>query len=108
MRVAMHTTFVASKKEPLAEMIDRIRQAFLDAGLGEPAVRFTLIDSPLKKGAPIDRVLKRHPEMERFLTFTALIPGTTESRTLSNSATGEPAEYSTIRAIAAGVPRSNR
>ncbi len=34
MRVALLTTFAASNKEPLAEMTGRIRQAFLDAGLG--------------------------------------------------------------------------
>ena len=30
-------------------------------------MRFTLIDSSVKKGVSIDRVLKRHPEMERFV-----------------------------------------
>lgn len=107
MRVAMNMTFAADRKEPLAEMLGRIRQAFLDAGLGEPAIRFTFVDSAMQKGAPVDRVLKRHPEMERFLTFDPLIPGSqTESRMLSNSVTGEPAEYATLHAIAAGVPRS--
>ncbi len=107
MRVAMHISLAASRKEPLAEMLGRIRQAFLDAGLAEPAIRFTLVESSLKKGiSPIDRVLKRHPEMERFLTAGALIPGSSESRLLSNAATGEAAEYSTLQAIAAGVPRS--
>jgi hypothetical protein len=107
MRVATNITFAASKKEPLAEMLDRIRQAFLDAGLSEPVIRFTFVDSVMQKGAPVDRVLKRHPEMQRFLTSSTLLPGSqTESRLLSNSATGEPADYSTIQAIAAGVPRS--
>jgi hypothetical protein len=108
MRVAMNLTFAASKKEPLSEMIGRIRQAFLDAGLGEPAIRFTLFDSPRAKGAsPIDRVLKRYPEMERFLTFRALIArDQKESRLLTNDVTGEAAGYSTIQEIAAGVPRS--
>ena len=107
MRVAMHISIVASKKDPLAEMVGRVRQAFLDAGLPEPAIRFTLVDSSLKKGvSAIDRVLKRHPEMERFLTVSSLIPGAPESRLLSNAATGEAAEYSMLQAIAAGVPRS--
>jgi hypothetical protein len=107
MRVAIHTTFAASSKEPLAEMLGRIRQAFLDAGLGEPAIRFTFVDSAMQKGAPVDRALKRHPEMARFLTFDPLIPGSqTESRVLSNSVTGEAAEYSTLHAIAEGIPRS--
>jgi hypothetical protein len=104
MRVAFLTTFAASKQEPLIEVVGRVRQAFLDAGMPEPAIRFTLIDAP--RTSSIDRVLKRHPEMERFLTFRALIPGSSESRLLSNSATGEAAEYSTLQAIAAGVPHS--
>ena len=106
MRVATHFTFAASRKEPLGEMAGRIRQAFLDAGLGEPVIRFTLIDAARIKASPLDRVLKRYPEMERFLTFSALIPGGSESRLLSNAAAGEAAEFSTLQAIAAGVPRS--
>jgi hypothetical protein len=105
MRVAMHLSFAVSKKEPLADMIGRLRQAFLDAGLAEPAIRFTLADSSLKQ-VSIDRVLKRFPEMERFLTFNSLIPGSPESRLFSNAATGEASEFSTLQAIAAGVPRS--
>ena len=111
MRVAMNLTFAASKKEPLAEMAGRIRQAFLsadaDAGPAEPIVRFTFIDSPLKNGAPVDRVLKRHPDMQRFLVAATLLPGAPgESRMLSNAATGETVEYPTLQAILTGVPRS--
>ncbi len=107
MRVAMHHSFAANKKEPLAELTGRLRQAFLDAGLPEPTIRFTLIGSGRVKGSsPIDRVLKRHPEMKRFEAFSPLIPGGPESRLLTNAATGEAAGYSTIQAIAAGVPRS--
>ena len=39
MRVALLTTFAASEKEPLAEVMGRIQQAFLNAGLGDPVVR---------------------------------------------------------------------
>jgi hypothetical protein len=107
MRIALLTTFAASKKEPLAEMIGRIRQAFMDAGLEEPAIRFTLIDTSMAKSvSAIDRVLKRHPEMERFLIRAPIIPGGLESRMLTNAATGEPAEYATLLAIASGMPRS--
>jgi hypothetical protein len=106
MRVALHSTIEIRKKEPLVELIGRIRQAFLDAGLAEPLIRFTLVDSALKKGAAIDRVLKRYPEMERFLTFSALMPGTSESRRLTNATTGEAADFATLQAITAGVPRS--
>src|SRR5436305_1913713 len=105
MRVAIHHSFAVNKKEPLAEMVDRIRQAFLDAGMVEPTIRFTLIDSPMKKGVSIDRVLKRHPEMEQFLTSSTLPPrAPTASRMLTNVESGEAAEYSTIQAILAGVP----
>jgi hypothetical protein len=107
MRIALHMTFAASKKEPLAEMAGRVRQAFLDAGLGEPAIRFTLLDtSAAKSVSAIDRVLKRHPEMERFLghrQFFGQGPGT---RMISNVATAEAVEYSVLAAIAAGVPRA--
>ncbi|MGA3202841.1 MAG: hypothetical protein ABSF12_10140 [Bryobacteraceae bacterium] len=107
MRVAMNHSLAASRKEPLAELTGRIRQAFLDAGLPEPAIRFTLAGEGRVEGhSPIDRVLKRHPEMKRFETFIAPIPGSSESRRLTNAASGEPAEYSTLLAIAAGVPRS--
>jgi hypothetical protein len=107
MRIAMNHTIAASKKEPLAELTGRIRQAFLDAGLSEPTIRFSLMGEGRVEGySPIDRVLKRHPEMKRFEVFTASIPGTSESRRLTNAESGEAAEYSTLLAIAAGVPRS--
>src|ERR1700679_572671 len=107
MRVALHHSYAANKKESLDDLIGRIRQAFLDAGLPEPAIRFTLMGSGRAEGhSPIDRVLKRHPEMKRFETFSAPIPGGSESRLLTNASSGEAAEYSTILAIAAGVPRS--
>lgn len=107
MRIALVTTFAATRKEPLAEMLDRIRQAFLHAGLSEPAIRFTLIDPPASKGtSAIDRILKRHPEMERFLLPGPLTPGRSEARMLSNAATGEAVVYAVFQAIASGVPRS--
>ncbi len=102
MRVATNYSLAAGKKEPLAELIARIRQAFRNTGQAEPAIRFTLMG----EGRVIDRVLKRHPEMKRFETFSARIVGASESRVLTNSASGEAAEYSTLLAIAAGVPRS--
>jgi hypothetical protein len=103
----MNLSFAVNKKETLSEMVGRVRQAFLEAGLAEPTIRFTFVDSALKKGAPVDRVLKRHPEMERFLAFRPLIPSdSTQSRQLSNTETGEGVEYSTLQAILEGVPRS--
>ena len=107
MRIALHTPIAASKKEPLVEMTGRVRKAFLDAGLGEPAVRFRFMDAPGEKGVYIDRVLKRHPEMERFVTQRRLIPSDpSERRMISNSIDGDQVDYATLEAILAGVPRS--
>ncbi len=107
MRIGLHTTFAVSKKDPFAEMAGRVRHAFLDAGLGEPAIRFTLLDtSPAKSVSAIDRVLKRHPEMERFLGHRQLFLQGPGVKMISNVESGEAAEYSTLAAIAAGVPRS--
>ncbi len=107
MLIAQLATFAASKKEPLAEMMGRVRQAFLDAGLGEPTIRFTFLDRTFGKGASaIDRALKRHPELEHFVSTAALMVGSAESRILSNATTGEPIDYSALQEIAAGVPRS--
>jgi hypothetical protein len=105
MLIALHTVIAASKKEPLAEMSARIRQAFLDAGLGEPVTRFTFTDAPTKKGlVVIDRVCKRHPEMEPFRTQRTTPIGVLNI--LSNYETGDPAPVATLESILAGVPRS--
>src|SRR5579871_3262379 len=105
MRTALHTAIAASKKEPLAEMAGRIRQAFLDAGLGEPILRFTFTDVTTAKGlVVIDRVCKRHPEMDPFRTQRQTPLGV--MNVLSNYLTGEPAPYLTLEAIFAGIPRS--
>src|SRR5437899_4048684 len=85
MRVALLTTFVASRKEPLAEMLQRIYQAFSGAGLGEPAIRFNFGDGPLGGGvSSVDRVLKRHPELARFVTTAAPMPPFPEARRIAN------------------------
>jgi hypothetical protein len=110
MRVALLTTFLASRKEPLAEMLQRIYQALSGAGLGEPAIRFNFIDGPLPGSvSSVDRVLKRHPELARFVTSAVpppLIPG---ARRITNDplspAAGEAVPFATQHAIASGVPR---
>ena len=62
MRVALLTTFAASRKEPLGDWVARIHQAFLAAGLGEPSIYFMLADGFLPGSvSSVDRVLKRHP-----------------------------------------------
>src|SRR5438093_12044930 len=92
MRVALLITFAASKKEPLVAMMDRIHQAFLDAGLGEPLIRFNFADGMVPGGvSSVDRVLKRHPELARFVTTAPLMPGIPGARRLSNGPTSEGA-----------------
>lgn len=112
MRVALLTTFVASRKEPLAEMLQRVYQAFSGAGLGEPFIRFNFGDTQLGSVSSVDRVLKRHPELARFVTTAVpqpLIPG---ARRITNDplspAAGEAVPFPTLLSIAAGVPRSFR
>jgi hypothetical protein len=46
--------------------------------------------------------------MDRFLAMDPIIPGSTDSRILSNSKTGDPVDYATLESILAGVPRSFR
>jgi hypothetical protein len=41
------TTFKASRKEPLAEMIERVHAAIVAAGQGEPSIVFSFSDAPL-------------------------------------------------------------
>ncbi|HEV2689107.1 MAG TPA: hypothetical protein VGV35_11145, partial [Bryobacteraceae bacterium] len=111
MRVALLTTFAASRKEPLAGVIEKIHQAFLDAGMGEPVVRFNFGDAPLAGFvSSVDRVLKRHPELERFVTSASPMPGIPGTRRISNGpaseAFGETVPFSTLHTIASGVPRS--
>jgi hypothetical protein len=86
-------------------------QAFLGAGLGEPVVRFNFGDAPLSGFvSSVDRVLKRHPEFERFVTDAAPMPGLPGARRISNGpmspAAGEAVPFPALQAIACGVPRS--
>lgn len=111
MRVALMTSFAASRKEPLLAMIDRVHQGFVDAGLAEPTIRFNFGDAQVGGGvSSVDRVLKRHPELSRFVTDAPPIPGLPGARRISNgpmsAGSGESIPYATIQAIAAGVPRS--
>jgi hypothetical protein len=111
LRVALVTTFAASRKEPLLTMMDRVHHGFVDAGVPEPTIRFNFGDRPIPGGvSSIDRVLKRHPELERFVTTASPMPGIPETRRISNgamsAAAGESIPYATLQAIAAGVPRS--
>src|SRR5262245_5449946 len=110
MRVALLTTLGASKKEPLSEMTQRVHQAFLDAGLGEPTIRFNFSD-PLVPGfvSSVDRVLKRYPDLQRLVTAAEPMPGIA-ARRISNGplspAAGENLPFETLYSISVGVPRS--
>lgn len=112
MQIALRTTFAASRKEPLGEVIERIHAAIVAAGAGEPAVRFTMHDSPIgRRVSGIDRVLKRHPDWQRFeRSVTPPYPGARATRVLSNmqpsGALAELVDFGTLVEIARGVPRS--
>jgi hypothetical protein len=111
MRVALITSFAASRKEPLLAMMDRVHQGFLDAGLAEPFIRFNFGDAQVGGGvSSVDRVLKRHPELARFVTDAPPMPNIAGARRISNgpmsAASGESIPYATLQEIATGVPRS--
>jgi hypothetical protein len=111
MRVALLITFAASRKEPLGEMLQRVNEAFTAAGLNEPRIGFNFGDSPIAGGvSSVDRVLKRHRELERFVSSAAPMPGITGARRISNGplspAAGEAVPFATLQTIACGVPRS--
>ncbi len=111
MRVALLTSFAASRKEPLASMLDRVYQGFLNSGLPEPSIQFNFGDGLIAGGvSSVDRVLKRHPELKRFVTDAEPMPGIPGARRISNgpmsAGSGESVPYSTLHAIATGVPRS--
>jgi len=110
MQVALMTTFVASRKEPLADLLQRIHAAFLSSGLGDPAVLFTFSDSPVGSSAAVDRLLKKYPEFERFVGERPPIPHVPTVRQVSNRpgypGAGQSVPFSTVLAVAGGVPRS--
>lgn len=111
MRVALLTTFAASRKEPLALMLERVHQGFVDAGIADLFIRFNFADHVVGLTTPcVDRVLKRHPELERFVTEAAPQQGMQGARRLSNgplsAGANEAVPYLTLHAIAERVPRS--
>ncbi|HXP75216.1 MAG TPA: hypothetical protein VN823_13815 [Stellaceae bacterium] len=124
MLVAMFTTFAASRKEPLADMVGRVHAGFLAAGFGEPTVRFTFSDPPAaspemtvvqttmgtKPVSSIERVLKRWPELGKFArdigSGTARGVKTRILTNLTPSGVIEPVDFAVLKEIAQGVPRS--
>src|SRR5664280_391163 len=105
MRGALITNFAASRKEPLVAMMDRVHQGFVDSGLPEPFIRFNFADGSLVSFSSVDRVLKRHPELARFVTEASPAPqlGIAGARRLSNgpmsSGAGESVPYATLQAL---------
>ncbi|UGA47249.1 hypothetical protein HU230_0014865 [Bradyrhizobium quebecense] len=123
MLVAVFSVFAASRKDPLVDMAEQVHAGFLAAGLGEPTVRLRLSDPPLtaeiaavqtiagtKRISSIARVVKRWPELERFVRTTGSVgPGKAEARVLSNvTETGavEAIDFAILKEIAQGVPKS--
>ncbi|MEP7364145.1 MAG: hypothetical protein ABI972_12890 [Acidobacteriota bacterium] len=111
MKVALLTTFRASRNDPLAESLERIHAAFLASGQAEPEVKFRFSDSPLGTSASIvDRAARRRPELARFVVTAPAVPNTADIRQISNfpgsPLAGESVPFPTLLAIAAGVPRS--
>src|SRR5262245_35436232 len=107
MRVALLSTFAASRKDPLGAVLERIHQAFLTEGLGEPSIWFLLADGVVPGFvSSVDRVLKRHPELQRFTAEAGMRGAIPHGRRISNDASGESVPFATLQTIAAGVPRS--
>lgn len=110
-RVALLTTYHASKKEPLTELLQRIHQAFLDSGLRDPLVHFSFGDAPVPGfTSAVDRALRKFPKLEEFRCSRALLQGSLDVAQISNCpgtpAAGRELDFFTLFAIAQGVPRS--
>jgi hypothetical protein len=111
MHLALLTTFAASRKEPLAEDLERVHTAIIVAGLGEPYVRFAFADSPIPgRVSSVDRVLRRFPSLQPFARSRSARPGNPETKVIFNrtatGAIGETVDFATLMGVARGVPRS--
>ena len=111
MNIALHTTFAASRAEPLAGTLERIHKALSAANLGEAQIQFVLADPQVGgRVSSVDRVLKRFPDLKRFernrapqfaAAGTKLITNITGSGTTEGSV-----DFAVLVEIARGVPRS--
>lgn len=108
MQFSIISKFSPDRKEPLADMLERIRGSFVAFGFGEPEIEFFFTDQGVADG--VDRVLKRFPGLQRYLLSHDRGPDQPPDRCLSNGpgspAVGETLELAILLAIAAGVPRS--
>ena len=105
MQLAMHTIFAASRKEPLADVLERIHAAIIKADFGEPQVQFALADS--RGVSSVDRVLKRFPSLERFTKSIQPNPAVEAVKAISNNAgpgsSAEQIDFAILLEIARGV-----
>src|SRR4051812_16624473 len=111
MHLALLTTFAASRKEPVADVLKRIHAAIMASGQGEPTLTFTLSDGPLARMSSIDRVLKRHPALKVFEQTISPYPGGPSERVLTNkaepgAAAGLQVDFAVLLEIARGIPKS--
>ncbi len=110
MQLALLTTFDASQKESVAEVLERVHSAIMASGQGEPSVMFTLSDGPIGRVSSIDRVLKRRPELKRFEQTTSPYPNGPSIRVLTNRGAGggadEQVDFPILIEIARGIPKS--
>jgi hypothetical protein len=105
-RLGLFTTFRASRKEPLSEVLDRVHSAFLQSG-GPPELIFALADAPIPGFvSSVDRVLKRYPDFHPFLREEATLPGGPAIRHLTNRSTGQAITFDLVKGVASGMPRS--
>ena len=108
MHLAMHTIFAASRKEPLAEVLERIHTAIIAADFGEPHVQFVLSDS--RGVSSVDRVLKRFPSLERFVKTLQPTPAVEAVKAISNrespGTSAATIDFAILLEIARGVPRT--
>jgi hypothetical protein len=108
MHLAMLTTFAASKREPLADVLERVHAAIIAADFGELHVQFVLADS--RGVSSVDRVLKRFPGLERFTKSLQPTPAVAAVKAISNRASpgtsAETIDFAILLEIARGVPRS--
>ena len=115
MQLALLTNFAVSRKEPLADMVERVHSAIMGSGLGEPTITFAFAEGPFQNVSSVDRVLKRFPDLERFAQTLAAqplapVPGAPGIKALTNRAPESNAKdavpFATLLEIARGVPRS--
>jgi hypothetical protein len=116
MLLAVFTTFAASRKEPLADVIERVHAALVAAGFGEPMVCFSMSDPPntpvttaigIKRVSSIERVLKRWPELKQFVRLAG--PAERQTSVMSNLTDDgvlAPIDFAILKQIADGVPKS--